>query len=509
VVIVGPATVVDVVAAAAAGGAVVDVVVGASVVDVVLELVELVDVELVDDVDVLEVDVVDAGTAVVLVEVELLEVDVEVDAGTVVDVELVDVEVVEVDVELDVELEVDDVVVPLATVVDVDEVVLDVVDDEVDVEVGTVVLADVDVDVDVEDVVDVGGAVVVVDVVVDVGGTVVVVEVVDVDVDVVEEVVGAGDRHRVDRAALERAGFVVGVAAVEHAPPVGPGGGGHKGVGDRPGLGVHRLGGSEHLSGADGVALEAEGDRAGGDLLAADGGGVRHRGTDRASGRGLGEEDGRQLADLDGEGLARLLGPVGGAHRRRPEGARRRGHAEHVALGVDDHSGRHRAGGHRVRRRRRESRGRELIQVRRADRAGGGLGAGDDRGGLGRGGGDGPGRPRGQDPRNHHPQPSPPHRFLPLGERLPPAGARRRHTRNRNAGDPADSRSMCRPLRSIRASSGSRSSVAASSMPTSAGPISRLFFLTYSNRVMSSPGPSTLSRKPRRAPGSWGNSTRK
>ena len=43
-----------------------------------------------------------------------------------------------------------------------------------------------------------------------------------------------------------------------------------------------------------------------------------------------------------------------------------------------------------------------------------------------------------------------------------------------------------------------------SSMPTRAGPFSLLFFLVYSNRVMSSLGPSTLSRNSRSAPARCG-----
>jgi len=44
------------------------------------------------------------------------------------------------------------------------------------------------------------------------------------------------------------------------------------------------------------------------------------------------------------------------------------------------------------------------------------------------------------------------------------------------------------------------------SIPTKAGPFSRLFFFTYSNKVMSSLGPNTSSKYLRSAPGLCGNS---
>ena len=47
-------------------------------------------------------------------------------------------------------------------------------------------------------------------------------------------------------------------------------------------------------------------------------------------------------------------------------------------------------------------------------------------------------------------------------------------------------------LASMRSISPARSAESSSSMPTSAGPVSRLFFFTYSNSTMSSPGPEDL-----------------
>jgi hypothetical protein len=149
-------------------------------------------VDVVDGVEADEVDVeVETGAdAEVEVDEEVVEVDVELVVGTVVDdVEVVEVdvvEVVEVDVELVVGAVVDDVEVVEVDVVEVVEVevVEAVVEDEVEVEV-----ADDDVEVDEVDVVDDEVEVVVVGTVVDDVEVVVevdVVEVVDVDVDVVD-----------------------------------------------------------------------------------------------------------------------------------------------------------------------------------------------------------------------------------------------------------------------------------------------------------------------------------
>ena len=74
--------------------------------------------------------------------------------------------------------------------------------------------------------------------------------------------------------------------------------------------------------------------------------------------------------------------------------------------------------------------------------------------------------------------------------------------RYRYAGDPGSNASTCRPDESIRTRRPSRSTADPSSIPTSASPVSLLLRLTYSNRVMSSFGPRTSSRKRRNAPGS-------